>query len=228
MKRILIVEDDPAIALVEKDYLELAGFSVQIEKTGVEGLKRALEMEFDLLILDLMLPGIDGFGICQKVREVREVPIIMISARDEDLAKMRGFELGLDDYLTKPFSPNELVARVKARLMRYEKLTGKGGEERILEDRGLTIDLESRRVFVNGDEKALTNREFDVLTVLVSNPNRVFSREELFEKLWDLSAEGDLSTVTVHIRRIREKIEFDPSAPARIATVWGIGYRYVR
>lgn len=229
MKRILIIEDDTAIAQIEKDYLELAGFKVDVENTGIRGLQRALDEAFDLLIIDLMLPGIDGFGICKRIRESKEIPIIMVSARDEEIAKMRGFELGLDDYITKPFNTNELVVRVKARLSRYDRLTGSGADTgRTLSDGGLLIDMDGRQVSMNDEPISLTNKEFDLLTYLVSNPNRVFSREDLFERLWDMNAEGDISTVTVHIRRLREKLEIDASAPLRIVTVWGIGYKYVR
>jgi len=229
MKRILIVEDDLDIAQVEKDYLELSGFEVVVENTGTEGLKRATTEDYDLVILDLMLPGVDGFEICKSIREKKNIPVIMISARDEDIMKMRGFEVGLDDYLTKPFSPNELVARVKGRLSRYESLVGdtNSGQE-IMEDRGIIIDQTARRVFVNDSEVVMTNKEFDLLVLFMSNPNKVFSKDDLFEKIWDLTSEGDISTVTVHIRRLREKVEFDPSKPERVITVWGIGYKYVK
>jgi len=229
MKRILIVEDDLDIAQVEKDYLELSGFEVVVENTGTEGLKRATTEDYDLVILDLMLPGVDGFEICKSIREKKNIPVIMISARDEDIMKMRGFEVGLDDYLTKPFSPNELVARVKGRLSRYESLVGdtNSGQE-IMEDRGIIIDQTARRVFVNDSEVVMTNKEFDLLVLFMSNPNKVFSKDDLFEKIWDLTSEGDISTVTVHIRRLREKVEYDPSKPERVITVWGIGYKYVK
>lgn len=229
MKRILIVEDDPTIAQVEKDYLELSGFEVVVENTGTGGLKRSLNEEFDLVILDLMLPGVDGFEICKSIRETKNIPIIMISARNEEIAKMRGFELGLDDYLTKPFSPNELVARVKGRLTRYESLVNDSNDaSKTIEDNGMLVDIDSRRVFINGDEVVLTVKEFDMLVLLASNPNKVFSKEDMFEKIWDLSSEGDISTVTVHVRRLREKIEYESSNPKRIITVWGLGYKYVK
>lgn len=229
MKRILIVEDDLDIAQVEKDYLELSGFEVVVENTGTEGLKRATTEEYDLVILDLMLPGVDGFEICKSIREKKNIPVIMISARDEDIMKMRGFEVGLDDYLTKPFSPNELVARVKGRLSRYESLVGDTSSgQKIMEDRGIIIDQTARRIFVNDSEVVMTNKEFDLLVLFMSNPNKVFSKDDLFENIWDLTSEGDISTVTVHIRRLREKVEFDPSKPERVITVWGIGYKYVK
>lgn len=228
MRRILIIEDDKDIADVEKDYLELSGFAVTIENNGLNGLKRAQSEAFDLIIVDLMLPGVDGFSICQKIRETKETPIIMVSARRDDMVKTRGFEVGLDDFIEKPFSAQELVARVKGRLSRYERLTGKQSGETILSDRGLILDLESRRSFLNDEEIVLTNKEFDLTSFFMQNPNKVFSRESLFEKLWDMSAEGDIQTVTVHIKRIREKIEFEPTKPERIQTVWGIGYKYVK
>lgn len=228
MKRILIIEDDEAIAEAEKDYLELSGYQVDVENNGLTGLAKALKTDYDLVILDLMLPGADGFDICQRIREQKNIPLIMITARDEDLMKSRGFELGLDDYITKPFSPNEMVARVKGRLNRYAALTGSGGSGQIIEDAGLAIDLSGRQVYVNGDPVALTTKEFELLTYLMTHPNRVFSKEELFERLWSLDAEGDISTITVHIRRIREKTEYNPSKPTRVVTVWGVGYKYVR
>lgn len=228
MKRILIIEDDEAIAEAEKDYLELSGYQVDVENNGLTGLAKALKTDYDLVILDLMLPGVDGFDICQRIREQKNIPLIMISARDEDLMKSRGFELGLDDYITKPFSPNEMVARVKGRLNRYAVLTGSLGSGQIIEDAGLAIDLGGRQVFVNGDPVALTSKEFELLTYLMTHPNRVFSKEELFERLWSLDSEGDISTITVHIRRIREKTEYNPSKPTRVVTVWGVGYKYVR
>ncbi len=229
MKKLLIVEDDESIAHIEKDYLELAGYKVDIETVGIDGLKRALEYDYDLVILDLMLPGIDGFEICQRIREKKNIPLIMISARNEEIAKMRGFELGLDDYITKPFSPNELVARVKARLTRYESLvSGSETSQKSIEDNGLLVDIDSRRVFINENEVTLTVKEFDVLVLLASNPNKVFSKDDIFERIWGLSSEGDISTVTVHIRRLREKVEFESSKPQRIITVWGLGYKYVK
>lgn len=227
MKHILIVEDDVSIAKVEKRYLEMAGFKVTLEYTGIDGLKRALTEDFDFIILDLMLPGVDGFQIIERIREKKNIPVMMISAREEDFIKMRAFELGLDDYLTKPFSPNELVARVKGRLSRFESLVGSSNNNKqVIEDRGVIADQKSRRAFVNDKEVVMTNKEYDILLLFMTNPNIVFSKEQIFEKIWGLNSEGDMSTVTVHIRRIREKLEFDPSKPKRITTVWGIGYIY--
>ena len=227
MSRILIIEDESSIAELEKDYLELSGFEVALEEEGNQGLKRALEEDFDLLILDLMLPGLDGFEICRRFREVKNTPIIMISAKKEDIDKIRGLGLGADDYMTKPFSPSEMVARVKAHLARYERLIGSGSpENEIIEIRGLRIDKTARRVYVNGEEKNFTTKEFDLLTFLAQNPNHVFTKEELFSKIWDMESIGDIATVTVHIKKIREKIEFNTAKPQYIETIWGVGYRF--
>lgn len=227
MNRILIVEDEVAIAELEKDYLELSGFEVEMQHTGDAGLKAALNEDFNLIILDLMLPNVDGFEICKKVREKKNTPIIMVSAKKEDIDKIRGLGLGADDYMTKPFSPSELVARVKAHLARYERLVGSGVKaNEIIEIRGIKIDKTARRVYVNGEEKAFTTKEFDLLTFLAENPNHVFTKEELFNKIWDMESIGDIATVTVHIKKIREKIEFNTSKPQYIETIWGVGYRF--
>lgn len=227
MSKILIVEDEVAIAELEKDYLELSGFDVVMQHTGDAGLKVALNEDFNLIILDLMLPNVDGFEICKKVREKKNTPIIMVSAKKEDIDKIRGLGLGADDYMTKPFSPSELVARVKAHLARYERLVGSGVKaNEIIEIRGIKIDKTARRVYVNGEEKAFTTKEFDLLTFLAENPNHVFTKEELFNKIWDMESIGDIATVTVHIKKIREKIEFNTSKPQYIETIWGVGYRF--
>lgn len=226
-KRILIIEDEESIAELEKDYLELSGFEVEIENEGDEGLKKAMNEEYDLFILDLMLPGIDGFEICRKIREKKNTPIIMVSAKKEDIDKIRGLGLGADDYITKPFSPSEMVARVKAHLARYERLIGSGmPSNEMVEIRGLKIDKTARRVWVNGEEKNFTTKEFDLLTFLAQNPNHVFTKEELFSKIWDMESIGDIATVTVHIKKIREKIEFNTAKPQYIETIWGVGYRF--
>ena len=225
--RILIIEDETSIAELEKDYLELSGFEVELEEQGDVGLERALNEDFDLLILDLMLPGMDGFEICKRFREVKNTPIIMISAKKDDIDKIRGLGLGADDYMTKPFSPSEMVARVKAHLARYERLIGSGSpENEIIEIRGLKIDKTARRVWVNGEEKNFTTKEFDLLTFLAQNPNHVYTKEELFREIWDMDSIGDISTVTVHIKKIREKIEFNTAKPQYIETIWGVGYRF--
>ena len=227
MSRILIVEDEVAIADLEKDYLELSGFEVEIENDGTKGLERALHEEFDLFILDLMLPGVDGFEICKKIRETKNTPILMVSAKKDDIDKIRGLGLGADDYVTKPFSPSELVARVKAHLARYERLLGsKMPQNDIIEIRGIKIDKTARRVWVNGEEKQFTTKEFDLLTFLAENPNHVFTKEELFRKIWDMESIGDIATVTVHIKKIREKIEMNTNKPQYIETIWGVGYRF--
>ena len=227
MSRILIIEDEVAIADLEKDYLELSGFEVEIENDGTTGLARALAEEFDLFILDLMLPGTDGFEICKQIREKKNTPILMVSAKKDDIDKIRGLGLGADDYVTKPFSPSELVARVKAHLARYERLIGSNLiENDIVEIRGIKIDKTARRIWVNGEEKAFTTKEFDLLTFLAENPNHVFSKEELFRKIWDMESVGDIATVTVHIKKIREKIEFNTAKPQYIETIWGVGYRF--
>ena len=227
MSKILIVEDEISIAELEKDYLELSGFEVIIEETGDSGLKTALNENVDLIILDLMLPNVDGFDVCKKVREVKNIPIILVSAKKEDIDKIRGLGLGADDYITKPFSPSELVARVKAHLARYERLVGSGiKKNEVIEIRGIKIDKTARRVYVNGEEKTFTTKEFDLLTFLAENPNHVFTKEELFSKIWDMESGGDIATVTVHIKKIREKIEFNTSKPQYIETIWGVGYRF--
>lgn len=227
MSRILIIEDEVSIAELEKDYLELSGFEVELEADGSRGLERALNEDFDLLILDLMLPGMDGFEICKKFREVKNTPIIMISAKKDDIDKIRGLGLGADDYMTKPFSPSEMVARVKAHLARYERLIGSGSpENELIEIRGLKIDKTARRVWVNGEERNFTTKEFDLLTFLAQNPNHVFTKEELFSKIWDMESIGDIATVTVHIKKIREKVEFNTAKPQYIETIWGVGYRF--
>ena len=227
MSKVLIIEDEVAIADLEKDYLELSGFEVEIENEGTVGLKRALTENFDMFILDLMLPGIDGFDICRQIRETQNTPILMVSAKKDDIDKIRGLGLGADDYITKPFSPSELVARVKAHLARYERLIGSNVVENdIVEIRGLKIDKTARRVWVNGEERQFTTKEFDLLSFLAQNPNHVFTKEELFSKIWDLESVGDIATVTVHIKKIREKIEFNTAKPQYIETIWGVGYRF--
>ena len=227
MSRILIVEDEEAIAELEKDYLELNDFAVKIENSGDTGLATALAEEFDLIILDLMLPGIDGFEICKRIREDKDVPILMVSAKKDDIDKIRGLGLGADDYLTKPFSPSELVARVKAHMARYNRLVGSHTKENdIVEIRGIRVDKTARRVFVDGVEKNFTTKEFDLLTFLAENPNHVFTKEEIFREIWDMDSIGDIATVTVHIKKIREKIETDTSKPQYIETIWGVGYRF--
>ena len=227
MSNILIIEDEEAIAELEKDYLELSAFSVTVENTGSRGLTRALKEDYDLVILDLMLPDMGGFEVCEKIRNVKNTPVIIVSAKKDDIDKIRGLGLGADDYMTKPFSPSELVARVKAHLSRYERLTaGRTDRNEVIEIRGLKIDRTARRVWVNGEEKMFTTKEFDLLTFLAQNPNHVYSKEELFRHIWEMESVGDIATVTVHIKKIREKIEEDTSNPKYIETIWGVGYRF--
>ena len=227
MSKVLIIEDEVAIADLEKDYLELSGFEVETENDGVVGLKRALSEDFDMYILDLMLPGIDGFEICKQIREEKNTPILMVSAKKDDIDKIRGLGRGADDYSTKPFSPSELVARVKAHLARSERLIGSNAVENdVIEIRGIRIDKTARRVWVNGEEKQFTTKEFDLLTFLAEHPNHVFTKEELFREIWDMESIGDIATVTVHIKKIREKIEMNTNKPQYIETIWGVGYRF--
>ena len=227
MSKILIVEDEEEIADLEKDYLEINGFEVEIATRGDTGLERALNGDFDMYILDLMLPGVDGFEICKRIREVKNTPILMVSAKKDDIDKIRGLGLGADDYITKPFSPSELVARVKAHLARYERLISSNVEENeVIEIRGLRIDKTARRVWVNEEEKQLTTKEFDLLTFLAEHPNHVYTKEELFREIWDMESIGDIATVTVHIKKIREKIELNTAKPQYIETIWGVGYRF--
>lgn len=227
MSRILIIEDEIEIADLEKDYLELSGFEVKIANDGTKGLEMALSEKFDLVILDLMLPGMDGFEVCKEIRNKKNLPIIMVSAKKDDIDKIRGLGLGADDYMTKPFSPSELVARVKAHMARFERLVGSQAKENdIIEIRGIRIDKTARRVYVDDVEKTFTTKEFDLLTFLASNPNHVFTKEELFREIWDMESIGDIATVTVHIKKIREKVEYDTAKPQYIETIWGVGYRF--
>jgi len=230
MKKILIVEDDLSIAELQKDYLEVAGFEVTQCADGLEALKAIRENGYDLLILDIMLPGIDGLGILRSIKHDKDIPVLLVSAKKEEIDKIKGLSLGADDYVTKPFSPGELVARVKAHLENYERLKlrfAEGSQKvSVLTIRGLRIEKDARRVYVHGQEVNLAQKEFDLLLYLAQNPNRVFGREELFERVWGLEALGDSSTVTVHIARVREKVESDPSNPQYVETVWGAGYRF--
>ena len=230
MNKILIIEDEEAIAELERDYLTVSGFDVTIKTTGNEGLAEALTNDYNLIILDLMLPGIDGFEVCKTIREKKNIPILMVSAKKEDIDKVKGLGLGADDYMTKPFSPSELVARVKAHVSRYQRLVGSntsayGGNE-IVEIRGLKIDKTARRVYVDGEEKIFTTKEFDLLTFLAEHPNRVYTKDELFREIWGMESMGDVATVTVHIKKIREKIEYNTANPQYVETIWGVGYRF--
>lgn len=227
MSRVLIIEDEQAIAELEKDYLELSGFEVVVENDGAKGCEIALAEDFDIFVLDLMLPGMDGYDICKAIREEKNTPILMVSAKKDDIDKIRGLGLGADDYITKPFSPSELVARVKAHLARYERLVGSARElNDIVEIRDIKIDKSARRVWIRGEETAFTTKEYELLLFLADNPNRVYSKQELFQEIWDMDSVGDIATVTVHIKKIREKIELDTTKPQYIETIWGVGYRF--
>lgn len=226
MPNVLIIEDELNIAELERDYLEVHGFESDIATTGEEGLQLAETNTYDLILLDLMLPGIDGFELCRRLRDKLDIPILMVTARKEDIDKIRGFDRGADDYIVKPFNPNELVARVKAHLSRYNRLTNRKHPSSDIQINDLLIQPRARRVFVNEEEKIFTAKEFDLLYFLATNPNIVFSKEHLFKRVWGYDSIGDTTTVTVHIRKIREKIEKDPSNPKFIETVWGAGYRF--
>ena len=227
MSKILIIEDELSIAELERDYLELNDFEVEIEPNGINGLEKALSEEYSLILLDLMLPDMDGFEICRELRHRIDIPILIVSAKKSDIDKIRGLGIGADDYITKPFSPNELVARVKAHLNRYIRLTRKRIDvNEYIEYPGLKIDKSARRVFVNEEERFFTTKEFDLLAFMAENPNRVYSKNEIFDRIWDMDSLGDISTVTVHVRKVREKIEIDTSNPQYIETVWGAGYRF--
>lgn len=226
MKKILLIEDEVSIAELQRDYLEINGFTVDIQHHGEDGLQQALKGNYDLIILDIMLPGISGFDICKQIRAVHNIPILFVSAKKEDIDKIRGLGLGADDYITKPFSPSELVARVKAHLSRYERLATHQQTNHMMSIHGITIDTSARKVFVNGEEIAFTTKEFDLLVFFVRHPNQVLSKEQLYERNWGYESAADVSTVTVHIRKLREKIEREPAHPKFLETVWGAGYRF--
>ncbi len=226
-RKVLIIEDDHAIAELERDYLESSNFSVDIAADGVSGLEAALNVDYSLVLIDLMLPGMDGFEICRKLRSVKDIPILIVSARKDDIDKIRAFGLGSDDYVVKPFSPSELVARVKAHILRYESLvSNESHNNEVLKVGDILIDHGARRVTVGGKEIGLTNKEFDLLYFLASKPNIVFTKEELFSKIWGYDSMGETSTITVHINRIRDKIGDVNGDPKYIETVWGTGYRF--
>ena len=226
MDKILIIEDDEAIAAIERDYLEIDHFQVEIAADGVTGLNRGLSGEFNLILLDLMLPGMDGFAVCRKLREKLNIPILMVTARQEDIDKIRGLGLGADDYIEKPFSPGVLVARVKANLAQYRRLSEPQKAPSEITLGGIRLNTGTHRVFVDGNEVELKNREYELLLFLMLNVDMVFDRETLYEKVWGLEAMGDNATVAVHINRLREKLEKDPANPRYIETVWGAGYRF--
>ncbi|SDE41493.1 DNA-binding response regulator, OmpR family, contains REC and winged-helix (wHTH) domain [Paenibacillus sp. UNCCL117] len=226
MPKVLIIEDEKHIAELERDYLESYGMESDIALTGEEGLQKALSHSYDLILLDLMLPGTDGLELCKKIRKDIDVPILIVTAKNEDIDKIRGFDRGADDYIVKPFNPTELVARVKAHIARYNRLIHKESDHYLIRVRDLVVDTRSRRVFVKGVERSMTAKEYELLVFLASNPNLVFSKDHLFERIWSADSIGDSSTITVHIRKIREKIEEEASNPQYIETIWGVGYRF--
>lgn len=228
MSKILIIEDDELIAELERDYLEASGFEAEMEFSGEPGLKKVLAGGYDAVILDVMLPGKNGFDICREIRKELNLPIILVTAKKEDVDKIRGLGLGADDYLVKPFSPAELVARVRSHIQIHERLLDQKKEqnERSIKIRNMRISPKERRVYVDGNEVILTNKEFELLVFLAENPNIVFSKETLFDRIWGMDAVGNTATVTVHINRLREKMEASPSSPQMIETVWGVGYRF--
>jgi DNA-binding response OmpR family regulator len=226
MKNILIIEDDPNIAELECDYLKLSGYAAEIEGDGAAALDKALSGQFDALVVDLMLPGRSGFEIIRRVREKYEIPILVVSARSEDIDKIRGLEYGADDYMTKPFSPAELAARVRSHINRYDRLRDQEASPGVISHKGLEINTASHKVFVNGREAQMTAKEYELLLFLASNPDIVFSKERLYDAIWGEEFYGDSATVPVHIQKIRKKIEKSPSEPEYIETLWGTGYRF--
>lgn len=225
MSKILIIEDDREIAEIERDYLELDGMEVETAYDGLSGLDTALSGNYDLILLDLMLPGMDGFSVCKRLREKLDVPILVVTARADDVDKIRGLGFGADDYIEKPFSPSVLVARVKANLSQYRRLKPLPAKSAIVEAGPLRIDTEAHTAAVRGEQLTLTNKEYELLLFLARHPNQVFSREDLYELIWGLESMGDNITVAVHVNRLREKVEENPSKPQLIQTVWGVGYR---
>jgi DNA-binding response OmpR family regulator len=226
MKSILIIEDDINIAELERDYLKLNGYKADIVGDGAEGLQKAVSGIYDVIIVDLMLPNKSGYEIIQEIRKKLEIPVIVVSAMSEDIDKIRGLDYGADDYLTKPFSPAELAARIKSHVKRYERLKGNNATVEVIIHRGLEINTAAHKVFVNGREVQVTTKEYELLTFLASNPNIVFTKEHLFDSIWGDDYYGDTATVPVHIQKIRKKIEKDPSSPEFIETLWGTGYRF--
>jgi len=226
MKKVLIIEDDLDIAELERDYLQLNGYHAEIVQDGETGLRKALSGRFDIIVVDLMLPLKHGFEIIAEIRKRHEIPIIVVSAKNEDIDKIRGLDIGADDYLTKPFSPAEFVARIKSHLKRYERLKGDSGVYETILHKGLEINTASRQVFVNGKEVQLTTKEYEILLFLASHPNIVFTKERLLSAIWGNEYFGDTATIAVHIQKIRKKIETDPAAPVYIETIWGTGYRF--
>jgi len=225
LKRILIIEDDKSISELQKDYLEMSGYEVVCAFDGNSGLEYIKNEDFDLIILDLMLPKKDGFDILREISDTKQIPILIVSAKSDEIFKIKGLNLGADDYITKPFGMGELVARVNSHIKTYERFKN-SSKRKLITVGALSINKEDRRVYIDDNEVFLTQKEFDLLLFLVENPNRVFSKEELFERVWGYDSLSDASTITVHIARIREKIETNPEGRTFIETVWGAGYRF--
>lgn len=228
MAAILIAEDEKNMQDIIAEYMKKGGHTCLTADDGVDALMLLKSTPVDLLILDIMMPHLDGFSVCRLAREMGNTPVILLTAKSSEEDKLKGYEYGADDYMTKPFSPSELVARVKAHMARYERLVGTNQKPQndIVEIRGIRIDKTARRVYVDGVERTFTTKEFDLLTFLAENPNHVFTKEELFREIWDMDSIGDIATVTVHIKKIREKIEADTAKPQYIETIWGVGYRF--
>ena len=225
-KRILIVEDDDDIASIERDYLEVSGYQVTVEENGTAGLTEALTGDYDLILLDVMLPGMDGFQIVRKLRDKVDIPIMMVTAKRTDIDKIRGLGFGADDYIEKPFSPGVLVAKVKSQLAQYERLKGKPEDRKRITISGITLESDTHRIWVRGEEKVLPNKEFQLLEFLMVHADVVYSRETLYTRIWGMDSLGNTSTVPVHINRLREAVEEDPSDPKHILTIWGVGYKF--
>lgn len=224
-KKILIIEDDSDIAAIERDYLEISGYEVEICAKGSDGMEKSLSGNFDLIILDIMLPEMDGFEVCKNIRSKIDIPIMMLTARKSDIDKIRGLGFGADDYIEKPFSPSVLVARVKSQLAQYERLKGSADANKIILG-NIILESDTHRVFVNDKEIFLPNKEFQLLEFLMTNANIVFSREILYYRIWGMNSFGNTSTVAVHINRLREAVELDPAKPKHLVTVWGVGYKF--
>lgn len=225
-ERILIIEDDQDIAFIERDYLEMNGYHVTIASDGIQGCKEALSQTYNLILLDIMLPGMDGFEVCRQLRDKLDIPIVMVTAKREDIDKIRGLGFGADDYVEKPFSPSVLVARVKSRISHYNRLKGTGSRKGLITFGDITLNPDTHTVIVRGKEVALPNKEFQLLEFLMINADMVFSKETLYDKIWGMDSLGNTATVPVHINRLREAIEEDPNTPRHLMTIWGVGYKF--
>lgn len=225
-ERILIIEDDQDIAFIERDYLEMNGYHVTIASDGIQGCKEALSQTYNLILLDIMLPGMDGFEVCRQLRDKLDIPIVMVTAKREDIDKIRGLVFGADDYVEKPFSPSVLVARVKSRISQYNRLKGTGSRKGLITFGDITLNPDTHTVIVRGKEVALPNKEFQLLEFLMINADMVFSKETLYDKIWGMDSLGNTATVPVHINRLREAIEEDPNTPRHLMTIWGVGYKF--